>query len=229
MSLLTDEEREFLFNEASFLKGLPRPLIAELISIANVAVYPKDGYVTHIGDMNSDFFLVISGVISVNACSSSGKQITFLRVKAGEVYNMLSPYIDTPRFLEARAVSKTRCLWVKGRDYFSFVQKHPPLAARMFEIIGRALDAANSRILDLMEKSVDERIKRVLNTLHAKFDSPIMITAVEIADIAGTTTESVLRTLSKLRKLNIIETQRGKIWINEPETLRDSEFGELII
>lgn len=229
MSLLTDEERLFLLNEAPFFKGLSERLISDLISISNVVTYPKEGFITRIGDFTRDFILVISGLICVNACSSSGKRITFLLVKPGDPYNMLSPYLNTPRFLEARAMEKTRCLWVRGNDYLKFVEEHPPIAAKMFQAVGGALDGAHSRILDLMEKNVDERIMRVLSTLYSKFGSPLQFTSHEIADIAGTTTESALRSMSKLRDQNIIETQRGKIRIKNPEALEDTEFGDFVI
>jgi len=229
MSLLTTEERSFLLNDSPFLEGLPKKLISDLIAISNVATYPKDALVTRIGDFTTDFILVISGLLRVNACSSSGKQITFLLVKPGEPYNMLSPYLDTPRFLEAVAMEKTRCLWTRGTEYREFVENNPPLASRMMTAIGGALDGANSRILDLMDKNVEERIMRVLSTLYAKFGSPLRFTSHEIADIAGTTTATVLRSMAHLRDKDIIETERGKIWIKDSEALSDTEFGHFII
>ncbi|MBU2646594.1 Crp/Fnr family transcriptional regulator [bacterium] len=225
MSLLTSKERSFLFNESPFLKDLPRDLIAKLIAISNVVTYPKNGFVTRLGDNVDDFLLIISGLIRVNACSSSGRQITFLLVKAGEPYNMLSPYMKSARFLEATALEKTRCLWTTGKEFKKFVADHPPLATRMLEAIGGALDGANSKILGLLEKNVEERIMRVLSTLHAKFGSPLLFTSREIADIAGTTTESTLRSMANLRDMDIIDTQRGKIWVRNPEALQDIEFG----
>jgi len=229
MSLLTSEERLFLFEQSKFLKGLPGKLISDLIALSNLIIYPKDGFITRIGDYSRDFLLVVSGLVRVNACSSSGKQITFLLVKPGDAYNMLSPYMNTPRFFEAVAVEKTRCLWIKGLEYKNFVESHPPLATRMFEWVGTGLDTANSRILDLMEKNVEKRIMRVLSTLHSKFGSPLSFTSRELADIAGTTTESALRSMAKLREMNIIKSQRGKIWIEKPEALTDAEFGNMFI
>lgn len=229
MSHLTDKERSFLLFEAPFFKGLPRELISDLIAISHTVTYPKDTYISRIGDIMSDFVLVISGLLRVNACSSSGKQITFLLVQPGEPYNMLSPFMSSARILEAMAVVKTRCMLVRGSEFKKFVAGHPPLADLIITSIGNALDGANSRILDLMEKNVEKRILRVLGTLYSKFGSPIRFTSREIADIAGTTTESVLRTMAHLRDLGIIDTQRGKIWIKDSEVLEDTEFGKIVI
>jgi CRP-like cAMP-binding protein len=230
MSLLTSEERSFLFNKSSsFLKELPDKLISDLIAISNVSTYPKGSFITLHGDCNSDFLIVVSGLVRVNACSSSGKQITFLLVTPGEPYNMLSPYMKTPRFFEAVAMEKTRCLWVRAKEYREFVERNPQLATRMFEVIGMGLDNANSRILDMIEKKVELRIMRVLSTLHTKFGSPLLFTNREIAEIAGTTTESSLRTMVQLKKMKIINSQRGKIWIEDPEALMDAEFGNMYL
>ncbi|MCG8634989.1 MAG: helix-turn-helix domain-containing protein, partial [Desulfobacterales bacterium] len=94
---------------------------------------------------------------------------------------------------------------------------------------GSAFDSANSRILDFMEKNVEHRIMRVLSTLHGKFGSPLHFTSVEISEIAGTTPESTLRAMGRLRDLGMIETRRGQISILDPDALDDMEFGDLTI
>ena len=230
MPLLTSKERSFLFKKSSsFLKDLSDTIISDLIAISNVSTYPKDNFIILHGDSNSNFFIVVSGLVRVSICSSTGKQITFLLVTPGEPFNMLSPYLKTPRFFEAEAMETTRCMWIKAKEYREFVEQNPSLATKMFEIIGMSLDNANSRILDIIEKKVELRIMRVLGTLHAKFGSPLHFTSREIAEIAGTTTESSLRTMAHLKKLKIIDSQRGKIWIEDPEALADTEFGNMYL
>jgi CRP/FNR family transcriptional regulator, nitrogen oxide reductase regulator len=137
--------------------------------------------------------------------------------------------LNRPRFLEAQAIRKTECLRIPGSDYLSFVENHPEIVPRIIRWIGVALDSANSRLLDLMEKKVENRILRVLSTLHEKFGSPLLFTSQEIAEIAGTTPESTLRTMGLLREMNIIVTQRGKIWIQDSKALKNIEFGIITI
>ena len=86
-------------------------------------------------------------------------------------------------------------------------------------ILGRAVDSANSRILDMMEMRVEQRLLRVLLTLYRKFGKTLDFTSIELAEMAGTTTESTLRVMARLRQSEIVETRRGRIQILRAEHL----------
>ncbi len=85
------------------------------------------------------------------------------------------------------------------------------------------MDSANSRILDMVGKNVEQRMQRILHTLHRKFGSTLRFTSLEIAGMIGTTTESSLRALSKMRRQGLIETQRGKITLLNPDAFTDPD------
>ncbi len=217
------------FCNAPFFEELPRKIVEDLFKAGDVVRFARDAFVSTIGENIDSVFFVLSGRLRVSACSESGRRVTFLLVKAGEPYNLLGPYLNRPRFLEAQAVQNTRCLRIRGKDYLEFVKNQPLIVFPIIKWIGMGLDSANSRILDLMEKKVENRVLRVLNTLHQKFGSPLLFTSQEIAEIAGTTQESALRTMGLLREMGIIATQRGKIWIKDADALKDIEFGIITI
>jgi CRP-like cAMP-binding protein len=56
--------------------------------------------------------------------------------------------------------------------------------------------------------------------LYPKFGAPLFFTNAEIAELAGTTTESAIRAMATLRKLGAIETERGKIWVKDLDILQ---------
>lgn len=184
--------------------------------------YPRGTLITRNGEINQNVFIVSRGLLRVSACSESGKRITFLLVKTGEPYNLLSPFMTGPRFLEAEAAFESRCLVLTGSDYRQFLAVHPEVLTRVITWVAPSLDSAVSRIFDQMEKKVEIRILRVLKTLYAKFGSPLLFTSNELSELAGTTPESTLRAMAVLRDLGAIETRRGKIWIKDEKFLHVS-------
>jgi CRP-like cAMP-binding protein len=217
------------FSRAPFFKGLDKKTVESLFAVGQSVTFPKNTFVSSIGDNFGTVLFVVSGLLRVSVCSSTGRRITFLLVKKAEPYNLLGPYLNRSRFLEAQAVEKTRCLGILEQDYLNFVEKHPAIVHNILRWIGQGLDSANSRLLDLMEKKVENRILRVLSTLHEKFGSPLLFTSQEISEVAGTTPESTLRTMGLLRDMGIISTRRGKIWIHDSAALKDTEFGTINI
>lgn len=210
-----------LFQNSKFLRGVDPVTLADLADAVRERRYPKGTIISRNGIYAKEVFIVSCGLLRVSAISESGKRITFLLLKKGEPYNLLSPFMDSPRNLEAEAVRDTRCLQISGPCFLEFLETHPDITPYIFSWIGPGLDSAMSRIFDQMEKKVEVRIMRVLRSLFAKFGSPLFFTNAELAEIAGTTTASTIRAIAVLRNLGAIETQRGKIWVKNRDALKE--------
>jgi CRP/FNR family transcriptional regulator len=84
---------------------------------------------------------------------------------------------------------------------------------------GRLRDAAN-RLKDLAGERVEQRLARILVMLSAKLGKTLPFTRQEIADMAGTTTETTIRLTTQLKERGIISAVRGKITIVDELKLR---------
>ena len=71
-----------------------------------------------------------------------------------------------------------------------------------------------------LEKKVEQRLASILLMLSAKLGNTLSFTRQEIADMAGTTTETAIRIMSHLKDRGIISTVRGKVTIEDEEKLR---------
>ncbi|MCG8634293.1 MAG: Crp/Fnr family transcriptional regulator, partial [Desulfobacterales bacterium] len=181
MKKFTRENKQDFLQRSGFCLGLAPEVIADLAAISDLVTLPENNIVSTPGDGYADVLFVVSGLLRVSVSAASGRRITVLLVKAGECYNLLSPYLTGSRILEAQALETTRCLRIKAKDFIRFVENHPGIISNLLQIVGSAFDSANSRILDFMEKNVENRIMRVLSTLDGKFGSPLNFTSVEIS------------------------------------------------
>ncbi len=57
-------------------------------------------------------------------------------------------------------------------------------------------------------------------TLYDKFGDTLKFTSNELAELAGTTTESTIRAMGRLRKRGIITSGRGEVSITKPAQLK---------
>jgi len=69
----------------------------------------------------------------------------------------------------------------------------------------------------LSQAPVETRILHVLRHLQKDFGSTIPFTHREIAEMAGTTVETSIRTLSRLKKKGCVRSSRGKIVLLQPK------------
>lgn len=223
------ERKVALFNRAAVMKGLALEARQEIAQFAQIKRYAKNDIVFQSEEPCHEFALVESGLVRVSRYSALGKRLTYLLAGPGEPINLVGPFTGAPRAYIAEAAADTTIVSVANEAFVDFAFAHPQLIINIIDTLGQAVDSSNSRILDMLEKRVLQRLKRTLHTLSKKFGPELNFTAVEIAELAGTTTETALRVLGNLRQEGILEKRRGQIHILKPEALIDPETEELWI
>ncbi len=219
----TPVDRAQLLQDAMGFGGLGPAQVRELAALAFLRRFAK-GEMIFEQDQPCDYFhLVASGLVKVYVCSPGGFRMTYLLARRGEPLNLIGPFTGDPRFLCAEAMHHTEVLHIPRHDFVDFVARNPILFNNIMSILSKAVDSANSRLIDMAEKRVEERLLRVLLTLLDKFGAEIRLTSSELAELAGTTVETTLRTLARLRSLGIIESERGQVKILRPASLKKPE------
>ena len=87
-------------------------------------------------------------------------------------------------------------------------------------VLGGRLREAQGRLSDFAGERVEQRLARTLLMLSSKLGSSLPFTKQEIADMAGTTTETAIRVMSRLKQGGIIRSARGKVIILDEAKLR---------
>ena len=218
-----DEETMALFNQAAIFDGLSTDARKELAKSAVLKRYVKNEIVFQPDEPCDAFELVADGLVRVSRYSALGKRLTYLLAGPGEPINLVGPFTGAPREYVAEAAQDASIISINREAFTRFAFAHPQLIVNIINTLGYAVDSSNSRILDMLDKKVVGRLKRVLYTLLKKYGPILNFTSVEIAELAGTTTESALRVLGDLRQDGIIEKRRGQIEILKPEVLADPD------
>ena len=215
------DERVAFFSRALGFEGLTQGQLEEIAEAAFSTRFVKGEIIFDQNDRCERFHAVAKGLVKVSICSPSGFRMTYLIARPGEPLNLVGPFIGSPRTLSAQAMEDCVVVCMKRQDFTDMVFKNPVLITNIISILGHALDSANSRMIDMLEKRVDQRLLRVLYTLNKKFGAVLNFTSSELAELAGTTGESTLRAMGRLRKMGIVETGRGVVRIVEPDKLEN--------
>jgi CRP-like cAMP-binding protein len=216
------EQRVSLFRNAIGFEGLNDRQIRKMGEVSFVRYFSKGQTVFKEDDMCRHFHLVAQGLVKVSLASYEGNRITYLLAGSGEPLNLVGPFSSVPRPLCAEALEDAVVLHVKRENFANFCYENPAVMGNIIVILGRAVDSANSRILDMMEMRVEKRLLKVLLTLYQKFGQTLDFTSNELAELAGTTTESTLRVMARLRRSGVIQTRRGQIQILRAENLTNA-------
>ncbi len=195
----------------------------ELGELANLAIkrsFVPNEFIFWEGDAPERFYIVAEGKVKVLKHSSSGKEFIIAFFGPGEMFGEVAVFENKPYPASAQAVAETKAVGIRREDLLSFLANHSQVALRIINVLGERLRDAQSRLRDFAGGRVEQRLASVLLMLSAKIGLTLPFTRQEIADMAGTTTETAIRVMSHLKDRGIIRSVRAKVIILNEEKLR---------
>jgi CRP-like cAMP-binding protein len=209
-----------LLGSSLILSGLSEAELGELAGIAIERNFEPGEFIFWEGDAPDWFYIVAEGQVKVLKHSSLGKEFIVAFFGEGEMFGEVAVFENKPYPASAQAAAKTRVLAIKREDFLSFLAGRPQVALRIISVLGARIREAQNRLRDLAGERVERRIARTLFMLSSKLGPTLPFTRQEIADMAGTTTETAIRVMSQLKERGIIRSGRGKIIILDEGKLR---------
>jgi CRP/FNR family transcriptional regulator len=179
------------------------------------------------GDAPDWFYIVAEGRVKAFKQSSVGKEFTIAYFSPGEIFGEVAVFENKPYPASASSQSagETVVLGIKREELLTFLAKHPAVALRIIGVLGERLRNAQSRLGDMAGEKALARLAGILLMLTSKMGSELPFTRQEIADMTGTTIETTIRILSRLKGGGIIRSTRGKIIILDEAKLKALSAG----
>ena len=212
--------RAEILKQSLLFSSLNEAELAELSRLAIERSFRPDEFVFWEGDAPDYFYVVVEGRIKIAKYSSSGKEFIIAFFGPGEMFGEVAVFEVKPYPASAQAVADTRVLVIKKDAFLSFLATRPQVALEIINVLGGRLRDAQSRLKDLAGERVEQRIAMTLLMLSSKLGLTLPFTRQEIANMAGTTTETAIRVTSQLKERGIIRSVRGKIIILDETKLR---------
>ena len=194
--------------------------------------YTKKSPVFQYNETANEAYVVESGRVRIYKLTPEGKEITFQIVYPGESLGLAELFINCPRIRYAEAMCKTT-LWVmKKEQLFNHFFSSKELCLILLWILHQKVLRYQNIIEDLAVLPVRDRIVKLLVRLCKEqgrvvkdftvIDFPI--THEEIAQMVGSTRQTVTFILNELRKEGILTWERKKIKILRWMDLIDNSF-----
>jgi len=220
LTTLQHVARAEILRRSLIFSGLHDDELAELGGLAIERDFKPGEFVFWDGDAPDWFYMVAEGAVKVFKHSSSGKEFLIAFFGPGEMFGEVAVFENKPYPASAQAVAETKILEIKRDDFLDFLAHRPEVTMRIISVLGGRLRDAQSRLRDLAGERVEQRLARTLLLLSSKLGPDLPFTRQEIADMAGTTTETAIRVMSRLKDGDIIRSVRGKTIILDETKLR---------
>lgn len=199
-----------------------------LSSIKSMHAYPRGETIFFEGQPATGVYILCSGRVKLSTNSEEGRSIIVRVVEPGEVLALSATVTGAPLEGSASAIDDCTVSFVSKRDFTSLLNGNRPIAVKALKELGRVYRNAYTRICTLgLSSSVGEKLARLFLEWCDKNRAeggairiPLTYTHEEMAEMIGSSRETVTRLLRTFRDRGLISFEGNTLLIPDKRRLR---------
>lgn len=195
-----------LLRRVPLFSSLTEEEIGEMFDVARERGYPKNSVILFEDDPGDAFYVVVGGRVKVVLIGEDGKEVILSVLKDGDFFGEMALIDDEPRSAHVIAMEDTDLLVLRREDFQRCLEGQPRMALSLLRALSGRLRKAEF-LLELAEEGDGETISR--NVTHRT-----------IAQMIGSSRETVSRTFRNLADNGLIEVSQQAIVIRDREGLK---------
>jgi CRP/FNR family transcriptional regulator len=225
----TDQSAVELLKSVALFADLEEEELERFSHVAVPRSFPAGTRVFHEGDDSDACYIVKEGSFRVTREHSDGRAITLATLGPGEIFGELAMLDGDQRSASAEALTDGDLLALPANDVRALLARHPEISLKLVAGLVRRLRAANVRLSRQSFQTVPSRVAGILFQLSGEAQDggdveeevTIEMNQTDLAQLAGTSRESVSRFLAELERAGVVRSGRGRVTVLEPGKLRN--------
>lgn len=191
--------------------------------------YEPEAFIFFEGDGPAQLWFLEQGLVKLLKHSDAGKDVIVAVVSAGNFLGESAIREGMVYPVTAQVIEPTVLLVLPEDTYLELLRLYPDLSMLIIDGLEQRLVDAYDTIRSLAVERVERRIARLLLKLATSVGKPeaggnrilidMPLTRQDVAEMTGTTVESAIRVMSKFRKLGVIASKNGRVYLSEPHAL----------
>lgn len=191
-------------------------------------IYRSGQVLFYEGNRPEGVYCVFSGKIKLYKTGTGGRLQIVRLAGQGDLLGYRSLIADETYLATAEVLEEATVCFIDKSTFFELLGRNRNLSMAMMQKIARELGLAETQVVDVVQKSTRERVAGLLLTLKEAYgkngpqgvELGIELSREEMAEMIGTTQETVIRILSELRTSGIIEVNGRVITIRQDDALK---------
>lgn len=233
--MLFEEKTNFMEENDTFLKNIPifsnlnDNILSEITKLGSRKIFNKDSTILFQNQSDPALILVIKGELRLSKINSEGSEITLGFLKESEFWGDTAILDGKSPSVNITSEKDSEVFIIKRDDLVSLLKSKPEFSIEILNEVTKQLRALNQKIKCLSLKASDGKVASVIIHLLDDFgiikDKAIEIEKLPVpqvlADMAGTSRETISRTLHSFAKKGLIELDGQKLIVKSYEKFKE--------
>lgn len=197
----------------------------ELTLNRHINHYKKKQTIYSEGNHPNRLYFIQKGKVKTFKTNDAGKELTVGLFNEGDFLGYTALLEETVYKETAEAIDDTDIAIIPKEEFESLLLSNKDVTHKFIKLLANNITEKENQLLGLAYNSLRKRVADALLTLEAKYHKEnqdkfsIHISREDLANIAGTATESLIRTLSDFKSEHLIEIKEGNIIITNQKKL----------
>lgn len=201
--------------------------LKDLTNESNINYYKKKQKVYSEGNRPTILYYVKKGKVKTFKTNDNGKELVIGLYNKNDFLGHIALLEQTNYRETAVAMEDTELAEIPKEDFEVMINNNREVSTKFIELLAKNVSEKEEQLIGMAYNSLRKKVANALITLNKKYNSEndekfkIDITRESLASIAGTATESLIRTLGDFRNENLISIHESVISILDAKKLEN--------
>jgi len=209
---------------------LPITTLQEIEKIGSKRKYSKDEPILLEEDSGNALFVILNGKVKVSRSSSDGREVILTILGESDFFGEMAILDGLARSANVIATEESEVFLIQRNDFLQLLHDHPEISIILLQELTSRLRNADMKIKALSLKDAEGKVATVLLQIP-EYSGKIKAGVVEItelpiqqdlANMAGTSRETISRTLHSFAKRGFVELDGNKLRIVNFEEFKEN-------
>ncbi|MHB8339075.1 MAG: Crp/Fnr family transcriptional regulator [Ignavibacteriaceae bacterium] len=223
-----EENNDFL-KYVPIFSDLSENTLEQISKLGMRKSFTKDSVVLFEHETGSALFVIIQGKLKVSRVSDDGKEVILTILSESDFFGEMAILDGLTRSANVTAMEDSELFIIQRSEFLDLLQNHPEIAIALLQELTQRLRSADMKIKSLSLKDAEGKVATVILQL-ADDIGKIKQGTVEIeklpfqhdlANMAGTSRETISRTLHSFAKKGMVELDGSKLKIINYEKFKE--------
>ena len=192
-------------------------------------IFKKDSVVLFEHETGAALFVIVEGRVKISRVSDDGREVILTILNDSDFFGEMAILDGLSRSANVTAMEDSELYIIQRNDFIALLQTHPEISIALLKELAQRMRAADLKIKSLSLKDAEGKVASVILQL-ADDVGKIKNGAVEIeklplqhdlANMAGTSRETISRTLHSLVKKQFIDLKGSRLRILNYEKFKE--------
>ena len=193
--------------------------LQDLTADRNTNHYKKKQIIYTEGNHPNRLYFIQKGKVKTFKSNDDGKELTVGLFNEGDFLGYTALLEESVYKESAEAMDDTEVAIIPREEFDELMRNNREVTQKFIKMLARNITEKEEQLLGLAYNSLRKRVADALITLQNKYRTgadehfSIHISREDLANIAGTATESLIRTLSDFKSEKLVDIKEGNIII----------------